>query len=127
MIRKITTLAKYAEVGDEVCFTSEQNNYLIEEVDETSAGFLIHRFNGDTASSVWRPDDMIRLIKRAPPVQGDPMSITVRVGTTLAEVERLLIERTLAYLNGNKSRTALALGVSERKIYNRVTYYRGKP
>ncbi len=49
--------------------------------------------------------------------------LSVRVGTTLAEVERSLIFATLEHFEGHKERTAAALGVSLKTLYNRLKEY----
>ncbi|TDR81972.1 sigma-54 interaction domain-containing protein [Paludibacterium purpuratum] len=49
--------------------------------------------------------------------------IEVEVGTPLEEVERQLIFATLDRYQGNKRRTAKALGVSLKTIYNRLNFY----
>jgi DNA-binding NtrC family response regulator len=48
----------------------------------------------------------------------------VRVGQSIAEVERNLIEATLAENQGNKERVAEILGVSLKTLYNRLAEYR---
>ena len=59
--------------------------------------------------------------------QGDPGALlSVRVGTTLAEVERSLIVATLEHFDGHKERTAAALGVSLKTLYNRLKDYGGE-
>lgn len=45
------------------------------------------------------------------------------VGHTLAELERLAIEQTLASVDGRRADAARMLGVSERTIYNRLREY----
>ena len=45
-------------------------------------------------------------------------------GTTLAQAERRVIETTLEYWNGNKSRSARALGCSLKTLYNKLAQYR---
>jgi DNA-binding NtrC family response regulator len=58
--------------------------------------------------------------------RGDPASIlSVPIGTTLAEMERSLIFATLEHFEGNKERTAAALGVSLKTLYNRLKDYGG--
>ncbi|MGD9763141.1 MAG: sigma-54-dependent transcriptional regulator [Candidatus Binatia bacterium] len=52
--------------------------------------------------------------------------VTVRVGNTVAQAERRLIEATLAHCAGNKQRTAEMLGVSLKTLYNRLAAYRGE-
>jgi len=47
-------------------------------------------------------------------------SIKVDVGSTLHEIEREAIVRTLQMTGGNKSRAAEILGISRRALYNRL-------
>lgn len=51
------------------------------------------------------------------------VSITVRLGTTLAEAEYQLILATLQHYNNHKERTAAVLGVSLKTLYNRLKEY----
>lgn len=48
---------------------------------------------------------------------------TVRVGSSVHEVERELIVRTVAHAGGNNARAAEILGISRRKLYNRLERY----
>ena len=58
---------------------------------------------------------------------GDPASIlSVPIGTTLAEMERLLVFATLEHFEGHKERTAAALGISLKTLYNRLKDYGGE-
>ena len=50
-------------------------------------------------------------------------SVQLPLGTTLAQAERQIIEATLAYWNGNKSRSAQALGCSLKTLYNKLALY----
>lgn len=50
-------------------------------------------------------------------------AITVRVGTALADMERDLILATLKHFNSHKEKTAAALGVSLKTLYNRLKEY----
>jgi two-component system response regulator AtoC len=61
----------------------------------------------------------------APPRPAEPLvpSITLAVGTSLAEAERALILATLQHCNHHKERTAAALGVSLKTLYNRLKEY----
>lgn len=61
-----------------------------------------------------------------PAMSGAPM-LQVRVGTPLAEVERLVILSTLEYLGRHKERTAATLGVSLKTLYNRLKEYATVP
>ncbi|HVL58518.1 MAG TPA: sigma-54 dependent transcriptional regulator [Burkholderiaceae bacterium] len=60
--------------------------------------------------------------KTAAAGNGGP-TITIRVGESIAEVERQLIYATLEYCGGVKERTADMLGVSLKTLYNRLREY----
>jgi DNA-binding NtrC family response regulator len=47
----------------------------------------------------------------------------IRLGTSLDDVERELIKRTIEFAGGNKSRAAELLGVSLKTLYNRLDRY----
>jgi two-component system, NtrC family, response regulator AtoC len=52
-------------------------------------------------------------------------SITLPIGTTLADAEYRLITATLQHFNNHKERTAAVLGVSLKTLYNRLKEYAG--
>ncbi len=49
--------------------------------------------------------------------------LTIRVGSTLAEVERLLTLATLEHCGRHKEKTAATLGISLKTLYNRLKEY----
>ncbi|MEK7484414.1 MAG: sigma-54 dependent transcriptional regulator [Planctomycetota bacterium] len=49
--------------------------------------------------------------------------LLIRVGMPLAEVEKQFILKTLAYLKGNKTKTAQTLGIGERTIHRKLKEY----
>ncbi len=49
--------------------------------------------------------------------------VPVPLGATLAEVERMMIEQTLAYNNGNRRKTSEQLGISERNLRYKIKQY----
>ncbi len=49
--------------------------------------------------------------------------ISVRVGTTVAEAERMLILRTLEMCNNNKTHAARVLGISLKTLHNKLARY----
>lgn len=51
-------------------------------------------------------------------------SLSIRIGTALAEAERRLILATLAQCRGNKRRAAEMLEISLKTLYNRLNTYR---
>ena len=56
------------------------------------------------------------------PVPAAP-AITIPIGTSMADAERQLILATLEHFNQQKERTAAALGVSLKTLYNRLKEY----
>jgi DNA-binding NtrC family response regulator len=57
------------------------------------------------------------------PAAGGPPMLRVRVGASIAEVERQLIVATLEHCGGVKERTADVLGISLKTLYNRLREY----
>jgi two-component system response regulator AtoC len=56
----------------------------------------------------------------------DDATLTVRIGTPLADIEREVILATLRRFDNHKERTAAALGVSLKTLYNRLKDYAQK-
>ncbi len=57
------------------------------------------------------------------PPAGVPPTLRVRVGASIAEVEKQLIFATLEHCGGVKERTADVLGISLKTLYNRLREY----
>jgi DNA-binding NtrC family response regulator len=75
-------------------------------------------------------DDVIRgaepeVVSGAP--ADDGASITFRVGSNLAEIERRMTLATLARCGNVKRKAAELLGISLKTLYNRLEGYSGKP
>ena len=63
--------------------------------------------------------------ERAPAAgEPDPLGVPVRVGDSLEDVEKRLLERTLAAVGGNKRKAAEILRVSLKTVYNKIREYR---
>ena len=58
---------------------------------------------------------------QSPAVQAP--TLTIRVGTPLAEVERQLTLATLEHFGRHKEKTAATLGISLKTLYNRLKEY----
>lgn len=70
--------------------------------------------------------DVVRpeLPRRRPgPLQETASTLTFAVGTSLAEIERQMLLKTLAYYHDNKTRAAAALGITAKTISNRLADY----
>jgi len=58
----------------------------------------------------------------AAPTVGAPL-LSIEIGTSLAEIERVVTMATLEHFGRHKERTAAALGVSLKTLYNRLKEY----
>ncbi len=92
--------------------------------------------NGDTITDEWLPANnpsmaaapatgaaampVVESVPQAAPSAQNGNTITVQVGTSIAEAERQLILATFAHCGHNKERTAAALGISLKTLYNRL-------
>jgi DNA-binding NtrC family response regulator len=61
------------------------------------------------------------------PLAETPGSLTVSVGMTFDDIERRMLFKTLRFFDNDKVRTAHALGVSVKTIYNRLARYQQQP
>jgi DNA-binding NtrC family response regulator len=61
------------------------------------------------------------------PLAETPGSLTISVGMTFDDVERRMLFKTLRFFDNDKVRTAQALGVSVKTIYNRLARYQQQP
>ena len=68
-------------------------------------------------------DDCLPQASGQPGTGGSAHAITVRVGATLAEVERVFTLATLEHLGRHKEKTAATLGISLKTLYNRLKDY----
>src|SRR5262249_10257383 len=72
------------------------------------------------------PEDLPPHLLAVVPTEKKPMrtssnpSISVPLGTSLKEVEELLIRKTLESTSGDKNMTAKLLGINSRTIYRKL-------
>jgi DNA-binding NtrC family response regulator len=55
--------------------------------------------------------------------EADPASVRLRVGTTIDEAEKALIQHTLEHTRNNKTRAAEILGISLKTLHNKLKEY----
>jgi two-component system response regulator AtoC len=79
-----------------------------------------HLLAGDTIKIEDLPDG----IPSSMPIRGQ--FVRIGIGTPLVEVERRHILSTLAHFDGDKKKTAEALGISLKTLYNRLNQYSAK-
>jgi DNA-binding NtrC family response regulator len=58
----------------------------------------------------------------APPVP-DPGTVMLKLGTTIDEAERVLIEATLTHTGMNKTRAAAILGITTKTLHTKLRQY----
>ena len=64
------------------------------------------------------------------PVQralGPVPTVTFQVGVALEQVEREVIELTLAFTKQNRTRAAEILGINQKTLYNKLKEYGAEP
>jgi two-component system, NtrC family, response regulator AtoC len=67
--------------------------------------------------------DVLPLPPDAPVERSGTPVLEMRVGCTIADAERRLILATLELMNGDKKKSAEALGISLKTLYNRLNVY----
>jgi len=67
--------------------------------------------------------DVLPLTPEAPVLRPSGPVLEVRVGSSIAEIERRLILATLEQTGGDKKRAAEILGISLKTLYNRLNVY----
>jgi DNA-binding NtrC family response regulator len=76
------------------------------------------------------PSDILetaQLPRRISQFRNEDLTLTVRVGMTLEEVEKELIIRTLDHADYNRTRTSEMLNISRRSLYNKIQRYGIQP
>jgi DNA-binding NtrC family response regulator len=58
-----------------------------------------------------------------PAEEADPATVRLRVGATVDEAEKVLIQRTLVHTGNNKTRAAEILGISLKTLHNKLKEY----
>jgi DNA-binding NtrC family response regulator len=85
---------------------------------------------GDTITDEWLPTSAGAAAPAAgsapAPAEQSGKIISVQVGTSIAQAERQLILATFEHCGHNKERTAAALGISLKTLYNRLKEFAGE-
>jgi DNA-binding NtrC family response regulator len=68
-------------------------------------------------------DDCLPISPEGSASGGAAPTVSIRVGTTLAEADRMLTLATLEHLGRHKEKTAATLGISLKTLYNRLKEY----
>jgi two-component system, NtrC family, response regulator AtoC len=98
----------------------------LEEIQRRVIAATLEYVSGDTSKA----DELLGipakpLVTTTTVNDGSP-TVAIRVGTSIEEVERLLITKTLELNQGNKPKTAERLGISLKTLYNKLERYEAK-
>jgi DNA-binding NtrC family response regulator len=105
--------------------------------DGTERALLRHSWPGNVRelrSAVLRAflsseDGVVRVrpaTRRVRAAETDPGAVVFNVGMSYAQIEREMLDRTLAHFDNDRTRTARALGVSVRTIHNQLARLRSR-
>ncbi|MBF0369550.1 MAG: sigma-54-dependent Fis family transcriptional regulator [Magnetococcales bacterium] len=94
---------------------------LMAEGDQIGADDLMLEYDGGEAVSAGGG-----MGETAPAAETEEDRIHLPVGTTVREMEEILIRRTLDEVNGNRTRAAELLGISIRTLRNKLNEYAGR-
>jgi DNA-binding NtrC family response regulator len=67
--------------------------------------------------------DTAQLPPRISQLQDEDVTMTIRVGMTLEQVQKELISRTLQHAGYNRTRASEILGISRRSLYSKIQLY----
>ena len=113
---------------------AEENKKNIDAIDtKAQAALLNYKWKGNirelrnciesavvmSKSNIITCDDLPLAIKNESNID----NIIIKPGTTLSEVERIVINKTLSVLNGNKSKTAEVLGIGRKTLHRKLDEY----
>jgi transcriptional regulator with GAF, ATPase, and Fis domain len=71
--------------------------------------------------------DRIKVERAKAASEGRTTTIEITVPSSMEEIERLAIEATLDYTEGDKSHAARALGIGRKTLYRKLEQYNGGP
>ncbi len=77
--------------------------------------------DGEMVGDEWLPRDVP--VREAASAAVDSASVSVAIGTSLADAEKQIILATLRHYQQQRERTAAALGISLKTLYNRLKDY----
>src|SRR5262249_17993240 len=92
----------------------------LEEIQRRGIPATLEYVSGDTSKA----DDLLGIpakpLRETSALNDGSPTVAIRVGTSIDEVEKLLITKTLEFNHGNKPKTAESLGISLKTLYNKL-------
>ena len=100
-----------------------QRAYVMAQDELIDVDWLPSTAGGAGMVSGWGSLEAVQPPATRTPVAEPVPSITLPIGSSMAEAERMLMLATLRHFNHHKERTAAALGISLKTLYNRLKEY----
>ena len=97
------------------------SDYLSKPIDPAALRKLVAELLADRPRVP--PNRLLAVTREERAPAADAPAIQLPIGTTMKEVEREVIARTLDAHRWNKNRTARVLGISRRSLYNKLERY----
>jgi DNA-binding NtrC family response regulator len=98
----------------------------LEEIQRRVVAATLEYVSGDTSKADALLGIPAKPLTEIGAVNDGSPTVAIRVGTSIEEVERLLITKTLELNQGNKPKTAESLGISLKTLYNKLERYEPK-
>jgi transcriptional regulator with PAS, ATPase and Fis domain len=98
----------------------------LEEIQKRVIAATLEYVSGDTSKADELLGIQAKPLAETSAANEGSTTVAIRVGTSLEEVEKLLITKTLELNLGNKPKTAESLGISLKTLYNKLERYEPK-
>jgi DNA-binding NtrC family response regulator len=95
----------------------------LEEIQKRAVAATLEHVSGDTSKADELLGTPVKFLTPAIAGNIESTTVAIRVGTSIEEVEKLLIAKTLELNQGNKPKTAESLGISLKTLYNKLERY----
>jgi DNA-binding NtrC family response regulator len=93
------------------------------EIQKRAVESTLEYVGGDIAKADELLGAPVQSLSRIAPASDESTTVAIRVGTSIDDVEKLLITKTLELNQGNKPKTAEILGISLKTLYNKLERY----
>jgi transcriptional regulator with PAS, ATPase and Fis domain len=93
------------------------------EIQKRAVESTLEYVGGDTSKADELLGTPVKSLSRIAPPNEESATVAIRVGSSIDDVEKLLITKTLELNQGNKPKTAEILGISLKTLYNKLERY----
>jgi DNA-binding NtrC family response regulator len=93
------------------------------EIQKRAVDATLEYVGGDTSKAGELLGTSVQSLGKTDPTREEATTVAIRVGTSIDDVEKMLIAKTLELNHGNKPKTAEILGISLKTLYNKLERY----